>query len=214
MPIAFDIKEERPYNKGMLLTVYIFCAIVGIPLTALFALGGGDADVDAGGFDVDVDAGADFDLDVADAGVGDFTGLIRRIPVSSYTMFLAFFGGVGAVSTWVGVGVIATLIAAIALGVFAAGFNAALFAVLRNSAADSSLTDRELEGRVATVSIPIEGDKRGRVWIDTGSERVQITAGSVGGAEDAFVRGDKVVIVEMNAGVAKVMAVDPELELE
>ena len=198
----------------MLLTVYIFCAIVGIPLTALFALGGGDADVDAGGFDVDVDvdAGADFDLDVADAGVGDFTGLIRRIPVSSYTMFLAFFGGVGAVSTWVGVGVIATLIAAIAVGVFAAGFNAALFGVLRNTAVDSSLTDRELEGRVATVSIPIEGDKRGRVFIDTGSERLQITAGSIEGVTDAFVRGDKVVIVSMDAGVASVMAIDPELE--
>lgn len=201
----------------MLLTVYIFCAIVGIPLTALFALGGGDAEVEAGGFDVDVDAGG-FDVDVdggADldvSGVGDFTGLIRRLPVSSYTMFLAFFGGVGAVSTWVGVGVIAGLIAAVALGVFAAGFNAALFGVLRNTAADSSLSDRELEGRVATVSIPIEGEKRGRIWIDTGSERLQITAGSVDGLQTEFVRGDQVVIVEMKAGIASVIALDPELE--
>lgn len=200
----------------MLLTVYIFCAIIGIPLTALFALGGGDAEVDAG-FDADLDAGG-FDVDAGGdvdvGGVGDFTGLLRRIPVSSYTMFLAFFGGVGAVSAWVGVGVIAGLIAAIALGVFAAGFNAALFGVLRNTAVDSSLADRELEGRVATVSIPIEGGKRGRVWIDTGSERLQITAGTVGGDAGAFVRGDKVIIVEMNAGIASVMGVDPELGLE
>jgi len=195
----------------MLLTVYIICAIIGVPLTALFALGGGDADVDAGGFDVDVDAGADFDLDVdGGGGVGDFTGLVRRLPVSSYTMFLAFFGGVGAVSTWVGVGVIATLVAAIAVGVFAAGFNAALFGVLRNTAADSSLGDRELEGRVATVSVPIEAGKRGRVWIDTGSERVQVTAGALDDTD--FVRGDKVVIVEMDGGIAGVIAIDPELE--
>ena len=200
----------------MLLTVYIFCAIIGIPLTALFALGGGDAEVDAGGFDADIDGGFDLDAggDVDVSGVGDFTGLLRRIPVSSYTMFLAFFGGVGAVSTWVGVGLIAGLIAAVALGVFAAGFNAALFGVLRNTAVDSSLSDRELEGRVATVSIPIEGGKRGRVWVDTGAERLQITAGAVGGDEDAFVRGDKVIIVEMNAGIASVMGVDPELGLE
>lgn len=199
----------------MLLTVYIFCAIIGIPLTALFALGGGEADVDAGGFDIDadLDVGSDADFSGGDLeGVGDFTGLIRRIPVSSYTMFLAFFGGVGAVSTWVGVGVIATLIAAVALGVFAAGFNAALFGVLRNTAADSSLSDRELEGRVATVSIPIEGGKRGRIWIDTGSERLQISAASVDGIEADFARGDEVVIVEMQAGIASVIAIDPELK--
>jgi len=199
------------------MTVYIFCAIIGIPLTALFALGGGDAEVDAGGFDVDVDAGgfdADFDAggDVDLGGVGDFTGLIRRIPVSSYTMFLAFFGGVGAVSTWAGVGILAGLIAAIAVGVFAGGFNAALFGVLRNTAADSSLSDIELEGRVATVSVPIEGDKRGRVWLDTGSERLQITAGALDGAEGSFARGEQVVIVEMKAGIASVMAIDPELQ--
>ena len=197
----------------MLLTVYIFCAIIGIPLTALFALGGGEADVDAGGFDVDadLDVGSDVDLGAGEAGVGDFTGLIRRIPVSSYTMFLAFFGGVGAVSTWVGVGVIATLLAAVAVGTFAAGFNAALFGVLRNTAVDSSLADRELEGRVATVSVPIEGGKRGRIWIDTGAERVQITAASIDGIEADFAPGDEVVIVEMEAGIASVIAIDPEL---
>ena len=197
----------------MLLTVYIFCAIIGIPLTALFALGGGDADVDAGGFDVDLDVGSDIDFGGGDVGgLGDFTGLIKRIPVSSYTMFLAFFGGVGAVSTWVGVGVLSALIAAVVVGVFAAGFNAALFGVLRNTANDSSLTDRELEGRVATVSIPIEGGKRGRIWIDTGSERLQITASSIDGIEADFVRGDEVVIVEMEAGTARVIAIDPELQ--
>ena len=197
----------------MLLTIYIFAAIIGIPLTALFALGGGDAEVDAGGFDVDVDVDAGLDVDVsgADGGVGDFTGLVRRLPISSYTMFLAFFGGVGAVSTWVGIGAIATLIAAIALGIFAAGFNAALFNVLRNSAADSSLADREIEGRVATVSVPIEAGKRGRVWIDTGSERLQLTAGALDDGD--FVRGDKVVIVKMQAGVAGVVAIDPELDI-
>ena len=199
----------------MLLTVYIFCAIIGIPLTALFALGGGEADVDAGGFDadLDVDVGSDVDLGGADAsGVGDFTGLIRRIPVSSYTMFLAFFGGVGAVSTWAGVGVLSALIAAVVVGVFAAGFNAALFGVLRNTAADSSLADRQLEGRVATVSVPIEGGKRGRIFIDTGAERLQITAASIDGIEADFGRGDEVVIVEMAAGIASVIAIDPELQ--
>ena len=58
--------------------VYIFCAIVGIPLQLLFAFGGGDVEGEVG-FDADLDAGVDIsggggDIDVsgADAGVGGF----------------------------------------------------------------------------------------------------------------------------------------------
>lgn len=207
----------------MLLAIYLFCAGLGIPLVALFALGGGDGDAELGGLDVDVDAGgvdfdADFDADgggfeAPDAsGVGDFTGLIRRIPVSSYAMFLAFFGGSGAAGTWLGVGTAGSLVLAVVLGLLAATFNAALFGWLRANSADSSLSDTQLVGRVATVSVPIEAGRRGRVWLDTGHERVQISASALDGA--GFGRGDNVIIVEMADGIASVIEAGPELELE
>ena len=210
-----------------MLALYIFCAALGVPLLAMFALGGTDAEADVGdaGFDLDgdfdagIDAGMDVDggMDVSDAdfgshGVGDITALFRRIPVSSYTFFLAFFGVGGILGTVFSVGFVATIILALIVGVTSAFINTAFFSFLRNTESDSQLTDRQLEGRMATVSVPIDAGKRGRVWLDTGDERVQLTAGSIENALDAsFERGERVVIVEMANGVAKVMAVDPDL---
>lgn len=197
--------------------VFVFCAVVGIPLLLLFAFGGGDVEGEIGGFDVDadvggLDVGSDVDFSGADAGIGD-ASVFRRIPISSYVSAMAFFGGVGVVSSLVGVGQTATLILAIVLGIVAAVVNTLFFGFLRNTQSDSQLTDSQIEGRIATVSIPIQDGKRGRVWIDTGGERVQLTAGSVDDLPDtSFDRGEKVLIVEVDGGVAKVMAVDPELE--
>ncbi|MGI9607902.1 MAG: hypothetical protein ACR2P0_17370 [Acidimicrobiales bacterium] len=198
-----------------MMALYLFCAALGIPLIALFAFssGDGDAELGDGGFDMDADGG-DFDLDVsgADGGVGDLTALFRRIPISSYASFLAFFGGVGVVSTWVGVGVIATFILALVLGLASASINTAAFAFLRSTDASSHFTDRQLEGRLATVSVPIEEGRRGRVWLDTGDERVQLTAGAIDRELDVnFERGEEVVIVEVENGIAKVMRA-PDLD--
>lgn len=198
-----------------MLALYLFCAALGIPLLALFAFGSSDGDLELGeaGFDVDADVGSDVDFSGADAGgIGDFTGLIRRIPISSYAFFLAFFGGVGTLSTWLDVGFITTFVLATSLGLIGAAINTAAFSFLRNTDMSSQLTDSQLEGRLATVSVPIDIGKRGRVWLDTGDERVQLTAGSVENAADrSFDRGEQVVIVKMTDGIAKVMGVDPEI---
>ncbi len=194
--------------------VYLFCAVVGIPLLALLAFGGGDVEGELGiGGDVDFDAdiGGDVDVSGASGGFGDISWR-RRIPASSYVSFVAFFGGVGVVSSTLGVAAVTTLILAVVLGIFAAGVNTALFSVLRNSETDSSMTDKQLEGRIAVVSVPIEGGKRGRVTLDTGGERLQLTAGAADNMPDlSFERGDEVLIVNVEGGVARVVAVDPDL---
>lgn len=209
-----------------MLAVYIFCAALGVPLLALFALGGGDSDVGDAGFDVG-DAGFDVgDVgDIGDAGfdmdgglggtsgdLGDFTGLIRRVPVSSYAFFLSFFGLMGIVGTALDFGFIATIVLAAIIGVLASTINTAAFAFLRGTDTSSQITDRELTGRLATVSVPIEGAKRGRVWLETGDERVQLTAGPIAAELDQmFERGERVLIVDIEKGVARVMRADPEL---
>lgn len=197
-----------------MLALYLFCAALGIPLLAMFAFGSSDSEAEFGdaGFDVDADIGTDLDFDAGDAGFGDFTGMFRRIPISSYAFFLAFFGGAGTIGTWLDVGFIQTIILAVTLGVIASAVNTAAFSFLRNTDMSSQLTDHQLEGRLATVSVPIDAGKRGRVWLDTGDERVQLTAGSVETAiGQSFARGEQVVIVEMIDGIAKVMGVDPEI---
>jgi len=199
---------------GVMLALYLFCAALGIPLLAMFAFGSSESDADFGdaGFDIDADVGVDLDFGGADGGFGDFTGMFRRIPISSYAFFLAFFGGAGTVGTWLDVGFIRTIVLAVTLGVIAAAVNAAAFSFLRNTDMTSQLSDHQMEGRLATVSVPIDAGKRGRVWLDTGEERVQLTAGSIESALDQrFERGEQVVIVEITNGVAKVMGVDPEI---
>lgn len=197
-----------------MLAVYIFCAALGVPLLALFALGGGDSDVGDAGLDVG-DAGfdvGDADLGGASGDLGDFTGLVRRVPVSSYAFFLSFFGVMGIVGSALDFGFLATLVLAAVIGVVAAGINTAAFAFLRGTDTSSQLTDRELTGRLATVSVPIEDGRRGRVWLDTGDERVQLTAGPIAAeAGQLFERGERVLIVEIERGVARVMRADPEL---
>ena len=150
--------------------VYVFCAVVGIPLLLLFAAGGGDVegeiggfdvdvDADVGGFDLDADVGSDVDVSGVDSGFGDVSAL-RRIPISSYVSAIAFFGGVGVVSTLLDVGATTTLVMAIVLGMVAAVVNTAFFRFLRASQSDSQLTDRQIEGRIATVSVPIEIERQ------------------------------------------------------
>ena len=147
-----------------------------------------------------------------DGGIGDVSAF-RKIPISSYTSFLAFFGGVGVVSSLVGVGAVAGFILAVVLGLFSAGVNTALFSFLRKGESDSSISDSQLEGRLAIVSVPIEGGKRGRVTLDTGGERLQLTAGSLDSMPDLdFARGDEVLIVKVDGGIAQVVAVDPEIQ--
>lgn len=202
-----------------MLPIYLFCAAFGIPLLALFAFGGGSSDAEVGGFEMDADIGdvgdigSDFDLDMSPgSGIGDVSALFRRIPFSSYAFFLSFFGGVGAIGTWLDFGFATTLILAVVLGVAAAAINASMFAYLRKTDISSHMTDAALEGRLATVSVPIADGKRGRVWLDTGDERLQLTAGAVDhDLDEVFAPGDRVVIVQVDSGVAQVMRADPEI---
>jgi membrane protein implicated in regulation of membrane protease activity len=157
-----------------------------------------------------VDAGTDFGAgDIQ--GVGDLTALFRRIPVSSYSFVLSFFGVMGLVGTGLGFGTIATFLFALILGLIAGGVNTAAFSWLRKTNVSSHFTDRQLSGRIATVSVPIEDGKRGRVWIDTGDERVQLTANALNDDEGNFMRGDQVVIIDVENSIAKVTRA-PELE--
>lgn len=206
-----------------MLALYLFCAGLGIPLLALFVFGGNDGgelelesgfelDADAG-MDLDVggDVGSDMDLGGMDAGFGDITAFVRRIPVSSYAFFLAFFGGVGTVGTWLDFGFVTTLVMAVCLGLLGAFVNTAAFAFLRNTGSTSHVQDRDLQGKLATVSVPIEDGRRGRIWLEAGDERLQLTAALVEGS-DVITLGEQVLIVGVDNGVAQVIRADRELE--
>jgi len=199
------------------MALYIFCAALGIPLLAMFAFSGSDGDAEFGdaGMDLDADIGGDIDFSgsaVDPGGIGDPTALLRRVPVSSYAFFLAFFGGLGVVGSWLDFGSITTFLLALVMGVLAASLNSAAFTFLRKTTTSGYLSDVQLQGRLATVSVPIGEGKRGRVWLDTGDERVQLTADAAEQAQhDNFTVGDEVLIVSVENGIASIVRVDPSL---
>ena len=133
--------------------LYAFMLAAGAPLLVWFVFSGGDAEVDAG---AEVD------------GLGE---VFTIIPLSSLAFVATFFGAAGLLSQQIGTGPIVTLLVAVVIGVLAGGLNSAAFAYLRRSEASSEVSDREIEGSIARVSMPISSERRGRIVLTVAGAR-------------------------------------------
>ena len=176
--------------------LYTFLLASGAPLLLWFVFTGGEADMDAGG-----------EID----GLGD---VFSVIPISSIAMTATFFGATGLASQALGVNTAITLLVALVIGVVAGALNSAAFAYLRRSEASSEVSDREIEGSIARVSLPVSSEHRGRIVITVAGARTQMTAAPVDHvfAEKPIEAGARVIIVRIEGGVALVTRLDPELE--
>ena len=172
--------------------LYIFCLAVGGPLLLWFAFAG-DADADGFGGDADAD------------------GPLSVIPLSTVAFVLAFFGAAGLAFDVVGMGAGAAFVLAVVVGVVAGTLNSAAFAWVRRHAASSDVSDRELEGSIATASLPIGPGRRGKIVIEIAGARESMTADPAD--ESEIEPGAQVVVVGVENGVAIVAPLGPELEL-
>lgn len=194
-----------------MLGVYLFALIVGAGLL-LVGLGGGDADAEA---DVDVDA----DLDAEAAGEagpvetqhGDFGQLLLGLFRPRNLVFgAAGFGLTGTALTLVGTNPVFTAFAAAGLGVGFALLSHVVFTWLKRSdAAIDPLSDAQLMGERARVTVPLEPGASGRVACLLGGREVYLTARLGPGAGDPVPAGSEVVVVRVTNGVAEVLP--PEL---
>lgn len=171
-----------------MMPVYIFALLAGAPLLLWFAFGG--------------EVGAETDSD---------GGIFSLVPLSTLAFVATFFGATGLVSGWLGTGVLPALIAALVVGVLAGALNSAVFSWLRRTEASSEVSDREIEGTIARVSLPVSASSRGRIVLEVAGARTQMTAQPVEAA-DRFEKGARVIVVRIEAGVALVTGLDPELE--
>ncbi|MXW97014.1 MAG: hypothetical protein F4Z89_00180 [Acidimicrobiaceae bacterium] len=184
-------------GRGQAMTwLYAFMLFAGAPVLLWFVFSGGDADMDAG---AEVD------------GLGD---VFSVIPLSSIAFVATFFGATGLVSEWLGTGAVFTLLLAVVVGVLAGVINSAAFAYLRRSEASSDVSDREIEGSIARVSLPMSNERRGRIVLTVAGARTQMTAAPIDplDAGKAIEAGARVIIVRIEGGVALVTRLDPELE--
>ena len=176
--------------------LYAFMLAAGAPLLLWFIVSGGDSDLDAGG---------------EIGGLGD---VFSVIPISSLAMLATFFGATGLMSEALGAGAVVTLVTAAVIGVVAAAMNSAAFAYLRRTEASSEVSDREIEGTIARVALPISSDHRGRIVLSVAGARTQMTASPIDPVddEDVIEAGARVLVVRIEGGVALVTRLDPELE--
>jgi membrane protein implicated in regulation of membrane protease activity len=172
--------------------IYIFCLLVGLPLLLwmVFAGDGGEGD----GLGVDGD------------------GPLAVIPLSAVAFFLTAFGGIGVLGELTDTGFGVTLLAALAIGAGAGLGSRALFRWLGADSATSEVSDTELEGLIGRVSLPVSDRRRGRIVVEIAGAREQMTASPVDGS--SIDKGERVVVVKVDKGVALVAPLGPDLELE
>jgi membrane protein implicated in regulation of membrane protease activity len=177
--------------------LYLAAAIIGVPLVAYFAIAGEGDDMDT---DVDVDADVD-------------GGGIFSISLATGAFFTAFFGVGGLAIDAVGAGTLVTLLMALIIGAVAAGIQMALWRYVRTSSRSSEVGATELTGRPAEVVLPIGPGRRGRISLVAGGQRLYVSAEALEGdlAEGMLERGQPVVVVAVERGVATVSRLDAEL---
>jgi hypothetical protein len=222
----------------ILIGVYWACLIIGggmLLFSVLGGLGHGGVDTDVhGGLDFHTDVGhSDIGTDAGAAGGGFHAdaghvdsghanvghahgghagvGLSTWFSIRFVVFFLAFFGAVGVVLTYV-----ARATTPISFGVALAGGLIVgqsvhqLFRALRRSAGNSTPQPQDYVNRLGRVTIGINGPATGEVLLQVrGGERyVPAVARS---ADRRFAIGDEVVVVAYRSGVAEVVS-RPEYE--
>jgi len=176
----------------------MFSLAVGGPVLAWIVFAGLDGGADAG------DLG---DMSGGHGSHGD--GVLSFLSVSSIAFVLTFFGLTGLVSHALGASTVLAFVLAVVLG-FGTGFtNAAAFRWIRRNSTSSDVSDRELEGSIARVLLPVESGHRGRIAVNIAGAREQMTADTADGTTMSI--GAKVVIVEVVNGVALVASLDTAL---
>lgn len=147
----------------------------------------------------DVFEAVGFDLDGGADGGTDFGLLDSRV----LAVFLTAFGGFGVIAAQSGFGPVASSVSGLLGGVVFAAIVSVFGRFLIGQQASSTVTDEDLVGRTAQVTVAIKPGTVGQIVAKIGDERVERIARSRDGAEisagtivkvDAVV-GDSIIVV-------------------
>ncbi len=201
-----------------MLSLYIFCLIIGGGLLAFSLLGGiddTDADFDADldvDFDADLDAEVEGEIDGEVAGAhhagGGWTPLRDFLSVRSLIYFLAGFGAAGVLLRWfTEAPAVAEVFSAALTGLVAAFLAGSLYGWVRSSESGMVARDNDyLVGRPARVVLPVVPGRRGKISLLADGREIQLLARLYGAEDGACNRGDAVVVVDIEGDVALVTA--------
>ena len=192
-------------------TIYLICLLVGGFFVALSLLGGSDsghdgdlvADADA---DVDVDVDAHIDLASVHGDHASGPGLVDLFSIRALFLFAAFFGLTGTALSLLDSGEPFTAIIAALVGlIIGLGGNYVIKRIAMERVSSNVQTD-DLEGLTGRVLLPFQGERKGKISVVAGGQRLQLVARGFGGQQlEDFGPGDEVVVVRMDGSVAEVV---------
>jgi hypothetical protein len=183
-----------------MLGVYLFAAIVGAGLLALSLLAGHDAhhDVGAGGGD-DHPVLADADH----PGLGELVLVFLR--PRNLIFGLAGFGLTGTLLTLLHAGPLLTPVASATMGTGFLFLSHAVFTALkRTESGGAALSDADIMGERARVTLALEPGRPGRVACVMAGREVYLTARLDPAAAEGIPAGREVVVIRVTNGVAEV----------
>ena len=170
-----------------MMTLYICALALGLPLLLFVVFSGGD---------------------------DGFEFMFYGFSLTTVAVAATFFGGIGIAMYLIGVTTVMSLIFAVTSGVISSFTTAYVLRWLRTSEVNSLVPDRDLEGSVCTVSVPISQGNRGQVIFEVGGARTRMSAKIGDGVDsgvDGMEPGDKVIIIAVESNVAVVAPLSPEL---
>ncbi len=138
-----------------------------------------------------------FDLNAGDSGL-DFGFLDSRV----LAVFITAFGGFGAIGAQMGYGAVVCSLIGLLGGVIFGGVVLLFGRFLIGQQASSSVTDSDLVGRTAQVTVAIKSGEIGQITARIGDERIDRIARSADGEEIkagtmvtvAAIAGDSVIV--------------------
>lgn len=180
-----------------MLGLYLFATIVGVGLLLFSLIGGGNGDGDVG-HDHPVLADAEH------PGFGEL--LLGFLRPRNLIFGLAGFGLTGTVLTWLGGGAAFTPLAAAGMGTAFFLLSHVVFTFLRKSeSAVGPLSETELMGERARVTLPLDPGRLGRVACLAGGRETHLTARLAPEADGPIPAGAEVIVVRVVNGVAEVL---------
>ena len=147
-----------------------------------------------------------FDLDLGGDGGAEIGLLDSRV----ISVFVTAFGGFGAIGVQLGWGALAASLFGLLGGVIFGGVVSAFGRFLTGQQASSSVTDVDLLGRSAQVTVAIKPGEVGQITFRVGDERVEKIARSSTGEE---IKAGSIVKVESIAGDSVIVSPEGETYL-
>ncbi|MDA0682865.1 MAG: hypothetical protein O2797_06790 [Bacteroidetes bacterium] len=204
-------------------SVYLISLIVGGFFVLLSIFGSGengsdsdhdfdaDHDMDLGG-DVDVDHDVDFSSD-ADHDFGDVASggpdFVDLFSIRALFLFAAFFGLTGVVLGATGTAEPFVALLSTSTGLLVGLGGNWIIKRFAYAQVSSLVTPEFLKGRTARVVLPIEAERNGKIILETGGRKLQLTARLFEPEQmEALKTGEEVVVLRMDGRIAEVIRPD------